>query len=144
MTTLEEATGNARLTRRPAQARRLTAVAVLLILPLWAVPALADSQPSSTYTSDRTAYDHAIAVGTTSALHDFLLAYPNSALTNKALELLVQRCTILKLQAGDEQYLDSSCDLESLIAPAAGPNDVTTPFSDPPTEHSARDNASNI
>ncbi len=122
---------------------RLAAVASLLFLPLGALPALADSQPSSTYTSDRTAYDHAVAVGSTSALHSFLLAYPNSALADKALELLVQHCSIIKPQAGDEQYSDSSCDLQNLIAPAAGPGIGDSEFQDPPSEHSARDNASN-
>ena len=117
------------------------AVAALLGLPLGTLPALADSQPSGTYSSDRTAYDHAIAVGTTAALHNFLLAYPNSALADQALELLIQHCNILKPQ-GDQQYSDSSCDLQALIAPAAGPNDVGAQFNDPPSEHSARDNAS--
>ena len=141
MTTLNEATRKARLARGLVP---LTAAAALLLLPLWTLPALADSQPSATYTSDRTAYDRAVAVGTPSALRDFLLAYPNSSLTGKALDLLVQRCTILKPQAGEQEYWDNPCDLEALIAPAAGPNEPTTPFTDPPTEHSARDNASNI
>ena len=122
---------------------RSTAVAALLFLPLGVLPALADSQPASTYTSDRTAYDHAIAVGTTSALHNFLLAYPNSTLADKALELLVQHCTIFKPQAGQETYSDSSCDLQNLIAPAAGPGTGDSEFHDPPSEHSARDNGSN-
>jgi hypothetical protein len=139
MTSLEYGTGRSELARWG----RLTAVAALLCLPLGALPALADSQPASTYASDRTAYNHAIAVGTTSALHNFLLAYPNSALADKALELLVQHCTNLKPQASGEQFSDSSCDLQALIAPAAGPNDNGTSFSDPPSEHSARDNASN-
>jgi hypothetical protein len=138
MTRLEDAAGTGKMARWG----RLAAVAGLICLPLGTLPALADSQPSSTYTSDRTAYDHAIAVGTTSALHNFLLAYPNSALADKALELLVQHCTFVKPQAGEEQFSDSSCDLQALIAPAAGPNDVGTPFTDPPSEHSARDNAS--
>ena len=139
MIRFEDATG----TGKRAKWARVAAVAGLLCLPLGALPALADSQPASTYTSDRTAYDHAVAVGTTSALHNFLLAYPNSALADKALELLVQHCTILKPQASGEQFSDSSCDLQALIAPAAGPNNTTTPFNDPPSEHSARDNASN-
>ena len=121
---------------------RVAAVTTLVCLPLATLPALAAWQPSSTYTSDRTAYDHAIAVGTPSALRNFLMAYPNSPLANKALELLVQHCTILKPQASGEQYSDSSCDLQNLITPAAGPNTVS-PFTDPPVEHSARDNASN-
>jgi hypothetical protein len=120
----------------------VTAVAWLLCSPLGAVSALADSQPASTYTSDRTAYDHAIAVGSASALHSFLLAYPNSALADKALELLVQHCTIYKPQASDEQFSDSSCDLQALIAPAAGPGTGDSEFHDPPSEHSFRDNAS--
>jgi len=134
MIRLEDATARGKLARWT----RRTAVAALLCLPLGALPALADSQPSSTYASDRTAYDRAIAVGTTSALHNFLLSYPNSALADKVLELLVQHCTSLK-----EQGSDSSCDLQALIAPAAGPSNNATPFSDPPSEHSARDNASN-
>jgi hypothetical protein len=138
MTRFEDATGSGKL----AGWGRLAAVAALACLPLGALPALADWQPSGTFTSDRTAYDHAIAVGTPSALHDFLLAYPNSSLADKALELLVQHCTILKPQSGGDQYSDNACDLQSLIAPAAGPNEGTTPFVDPPTEHSSRDNAS--
>jgi hypothetical protein len=138
MTRLEDASGRGGV----AKWARLTVVAALLCLPFGTLPALADSQPSSTYASDRTAYDHAIAVGTTSALHNFLLAYPTSALADKALELLVQHCTIFKPQAGEERFTDSSCDLQSLIAPAAGPNTGVSQFNDPPSEHSARDNAS--
>jgi len=119
----------------------VAAVTALVCLPLATLPARAAWQPSSTYTSDRTAYDHAIAVGTPSALRNFLMAYPNSPLADKALELLVQHCAILKPQATGEQYSDSSCDLQSLITPAAGPN-TDTPFTDPPIEHSFRDNAS--
>jgi hypothetical protein len=121
---------------------RLAAVVALACMPLAAVPALADWQPSGTYTSDRTAFDRAVAVGTPSALHDFLLAYPDSAMADKALELLVQHCTYLQSGSGGDQYSDNACDLQSLIAPAAGPNTGTTPFTDPPTEHSFRDNAS--
>jgi len=121
---------------------RVAAVTSLVCLPLATLPALAAWQPSSTYTSDRTAYDHAIAVGTTSALRNFLMAYPNSPLADKALELLVQHCTVLKPQASGEPVSDSSCDLQSLITPAAGPNSETQ-FTDPPVEHSFRDNASN-
>src|SRR5882724_3708942 len=139
MTRLEEMINNMKMARRT----RLAAVAVLLSLPLTALPAMAAWQPSSTYTSDRTAYDRAIAIGTTSALHDFVLAYPNSPLANKALELLVQHCTVQKPSASGEQHSDSSCDLQALITPAAGPNE-TAPFNDPPTEHSASDKASGI
>jgi hypothetical protein len=121
---------------------RVAAVTALVCLPLTTLPALAAWQPSSTYTSDRTAYDRAIAVGTPSALRNFLMAYPNSPLADRALELLVQHCTTLKPQASGEQYSDSSCDLQTLITPAAGPN-TESPFTDPPVEHSARDNASN-
>jgi hypothetical protein len=130
-------------TRSGTSARwgRLAAVATLLCLPLASLPAAAAWQPSSTYSSDRTAYDRAIALGTTAALHDFVLAYPNSPLADKALELLVQHCTVEKSQAKSPQFSDSSCDLQALIVPAAGPNS-TEPFQDPPTEHSASDNAS--
>jgi len=75
-----------------------------------------------------------------SALHNFIVAYPDSPLADKALELLVQHCTTLKPQASGEQYSDSSCDLQSLITPAAGPN-TDTAFTDPPNEHSFKDNA---
>src|SRR5882724_1108367 len=118
MTRLEEMINNMKMARRT----RLAAVAVLVCLPLTTLPALAAWQPSSTYTSDRTAYDRAIAVGTPSALRNFLMAYPNSPLADRALELLVQHCTTLKPQASGQQYSDSSCDLQTLITPAAGPN----------------------
>ena len=137
MTALHHAIG-----KRVARWGRVAAVTALVSLPLATLPALAAWQPSSTYTSDRTAYDHAIAVGTPTALRNFLMAYPNSPLADKALELLVQHCTTLKPQASGEQYSDSSCDLQNLITPAAGPN-ADSPFTDPPVEHSARDNASN-
>lgn len=128
--------------RRLAKRARLGVAAVVICVPLGTLPALADSQPNSTWTSDRTAYDRALAVGTPAALRDFLMAYPNSALADKALELLVQHCTTLKPQATGAQYSDSSCDLQTLIAPAAGPGNNTS-FTDPPPEHSFRDNASN-
>ena len=137
MTALHDAIG-----KGMARLGRVAAVTALVCLPLATLPAMAAWQPSSTYTSDRTAYDHAIAVGTTSALRNFLMAYPNSPLADRALELLVQHCTTLKPQATGEQFSDSSCDLQSLIAPAAGPNSETQ-FTDPPVEHSFRDNASN-
>ena len=137
MTVLHHAIG-----KGVARWSRVAAATALVSLSLATLPALAAWQPSSTYTSDRTAYDHAIAVGTTAALHNFIVAYPDSPLADRALELLVQRCTILKPQASGQQYPDSSCDLQSLITPAAGPN-TDTPFDDPPDEHSARDNASN-
>ena len=128
--------------RGMARCGRVAAMTALVCLPLATLPAMAAWQPSSTYTSDRTAYDHALAVGTPSALRNFLMAYPNSPLADKALELLVQHCTILKPQATGEQYSDSSCDLQSLITPAAGTNN-DSPYTDPPVEHSFRDNASN-
>ena len=137
MTALHHAIG-----KGMARCARVAAVTALVCLPLATLPAMAAWQPSSTYTSDRTAYDHAIAVGTPSALRNFLMAYPNSPLADKALELLVQHCTILKPQASGEQYSDSSCDLQNLITPAAGPN-TDSSFTDPPVEHSFRDNASN-
>jgi hypothetical protein len=115
--------------------------AAAIFFPL-ALPALADSQPSSTWTSDRTAYDRALALGSTSALRNFLMAYPNSPLADRALEWLVQHCTSLHPQGAGSQYSDSSCDLQDLISPAAGPSNNTS-FTDPPTEHSARDTASN-
>ena len=121
---------------------RLMAAVAAVCLSLAALPALADSQPSSTFTSARTAYDHAVAVGTPSALHNFLLAYPNSQYASKALELLIQHCTILHPQASQQESSDSSCDLQALIAPAAGPSN-NNQDDDPPTEHSFRDNASN-
>jgi len=121
---------------------RLVAAAALVLLPLWSAPVLAATQPASTWSSDRTAYDRAVAIGTPGALREFILAYPNSRLADKALELLVQHCTVLKPQASGEQSSDSSCDLQSLITPAAGPNN-DDPFTDPPTEHSFHDTASN-
>jgi hypothetical protein len=136
MTVLHHAIG-----KGAARWGQIAAVTALVCLPMATLPALAAWQPSSTYTSDRTAYDHAIAVGTTSALHNFIVAYPDSPLADKALELLVQHCTTLKPQASGEQYSDSSCDLQSLITPAAGPN-TDTAFTDPPNEHSFKDNAS--
>ena len=137
MTALHHAIG-----KGVARCGRLAAVTALVCLPMATLPALAAWQPSSTYTSDRTAYDHAIAVGTPVALRNFLMAYPNSPLADRALELLVQHCTTLKPQGSGEQYSDSSCDLQTLITPAAGPN-TDTPFTDPPVEHSSRHNASN-
>ena len=94
MTALHHAIGN-----EVARWSRVAAVTALVCMPLATLPAQAAWQPYSTWTSDRTAYDHAVAVGTTSALRDFLMAYPDSPLANKALELLVQHCTILKPQA---------------------------------------------
>jgi len=128
--------------RSVARWGQAVAVTALVCIPLATLPAQAAWQPYSTWTSDRTAYDHAIAVGTTSALRDFLVAYPNSPLAERALELLVQHCTVLKPQGSAEQFTDSSCDLQGLIAPAAGPNTDTPPFTDPPNEHSFKDNAS--
>jgi hypothetical protein len=136
MTALHHAIG-----KEVARWSRVAAVTALVCMPLATLPAQAAWQPYSTWTSDRTAYDRAVAVGTTSALRDFLMAYPDSPLANKALELLVQHCTILKPQTSGEQFSDSSCDLQSLITPAAGPN-TDTPFTDPPNEHSFKDNAS--
>jgi hypothetical protein len=112
-------------------------------MPIATLPALADWQPQSTYQSDRTAYDRASQLGTPSALRNFLLAYPNSPLAEKALEQLVQHCALLNTTTpGPTPVSDSSCDLQALISPAAGPGPANNAFQDPPTEHSFRDRAS--
>lgn len=130
---------NSFLTGRSA---RRIALFALLGMSIGAVPALAAWQPSSTFTSDRTAYDHATQVGTPSALHNFLLAYPDSPLAEKALEALVQHCTIPGGTSPGSTVQDPGCDLQSLITPAAGPGTGNGPFQDPPNEHSFRDRAS--
>src|SRR5262245_54497141 len=129
-----------RVVKKPS--RWAAAVVALLLLPLAAASVLADTQPNTTVPTARKAYDQAISIGTPSALHNFLLAYPDSTLAAKALEILVQKCAYLT-EEQKLQPLNDACNLSELIAPAAPPGGpVKTDPDDPPTEHSARDNAS--